>query len=660
MASGVGFSESESARRASERPARAAHRIELGWPDLIASLTLVLVAAIIALPALRAELLANSDNPVHLAEIRDLARGVGNGWSELGFCGFPLQMLQPPLTFGGLALLTRWGIPLEPLYQFALVASLIAPGLALYWVARRQLGAGLALILAVSLPLYRSSISGEASAFSGMFSFYFAASALLLLAAVLVRPSRTLKDFVEVAALAGFIGATHMYVTVALVYLGLVHSVWSLRNRVLTSRLYWDLPALALGALVAACYWLPNLLARTPAERLADPIGRVVIRFFTASAHSTATTPPGLLTRLSLDPVAHADSLLQIAMAVLIVLALRHAWRASDDLPRYCVSLGAVLVFAMCLRALTGVALLGPTGTRLLFVTKMALLVSCAPFLAEVTARFSKRAMLFASAAIGVGLSFVSQRVVAREILPRDNEDLTRVHAMWSWIKAHRSPSWGRIYVQDTFGAPIGNALDHSHLLVRTAELTGAEQIGAYYGLTPYWRPWLLVDTFAPGAYEPAIPALDRGNVTHLLIVNADTAQLTGEPLKELVRFGRYALLERPRTTSGWASVSHGAGSVSVLRREPGKISLSTSGAPAELLVSESFHPFWRAEPPASARIHSDSLGLMRVEKMTSADDLELVFAPPRLPKYLSLFGVSLIAGLAVLANLRVRRSATA
>src|SRR5260221_5420860 len=58
--------------------------LRLGRGDGLALASLIGTALVIALPILRGGYLTYIDNPVHLAEIYDLARP-GNGWSEIGF-----------------------------------------------------------------------------------------------------------------------------------------------------------------------------------------------------------------------------------------------------------------------------------------------------------------------------------------------------------------------------------------------------------------------------------------------------------------------------------------------------------------------------------------------------------------------------------------------
>lgn len=621
--------------------------------DTAAVVVLVVVALVVALPALRSDMLANTDTPVHLAEIRDLASG-GRGWSELGFCGFPLGLLQPPLTFGGMAWLTRLGVPLEAMFELAVVASLVVPALVFYVTARKRVNAGLALALAATLPLYRAYLSGEASALSGMFSFYFAAAALWALAAVLVRPSRTLRDAAVIAGLTGLIGASHMYVTIGLVYLAGVHGLWSLTHREKARRLVYDVPAIALGAVAAACYWLPNLLARTSTLRFPESLGRIAARLLTSSGHDYGV-PLGMVRRLTIDPILHVDSALQLATLVLAVISARAAWRAADDLPRYGIMLSVALVSGMILARLTGLPLIGPTGTRLIFVAKMGLLAGCLPFLRRVVSKVPAQRLFVGAAVVALGFSFLMQRVVAQETLAKDDKAMADVRALWAWVREHRDATWGRLYLQDTFGAPIHNALTFSHVLVRTAEMTATEQVGAYYGLTPYDKPWLFLDTFTPAGIASATAAFERANITHLLLINAEQLDLASLRLTPLARFGRLTVVARDGARSRWASVLEGAGAVRTERLAPGTIRITKAGGVGALSLSESYHPFWRAD---SARLSEDAFGLMRVDP-TSRDPgvIELTYSPPSLPYVLSALASATIAGLFVLSLvLRGRR----
>jgi hypothetical protein len=84
--------------------------------DAVALSALVTTAIVIALPILRGGYLTYLDNPVHLAEIGELAEHGTNAWSEIGFTGIPLGTLHSPLWYGLLAFWARAGAPIGPLY----------------------------------------------------------------------------------------------------------------------------------------------------------------------------------------------------------------------------------------------------------------------------------------------------------------------------------------------------------------------------------------------------------------------------------------------------------------------------------------------------------------------------------------------------------------
>src|SRR6516162_6998746 len=95
---------------------------DAAWADLLSLGTIVAMTLIISFPALQGQFLDYMDNAVHLAELRDLGRPDSNGWSELGFCGFPLHTLQSPLLYGLLARFSHNGAWLNALYTTATVA----------------------------------------------------------------------------------------------------------------------------------------------------------------------------------------------------------------------------------------------------------------------------------------------------------------------------------------------------------------------------------------------------------------------------------------------------------------------------------------------------------------------------------------------------------
>jgi len=151
------------------------------WRDADAGVvaTLAATALVIGLPILTGGWLTYFDNPAHLAEIHSLAGEGASGWSRIGFCGLSLDTLHSPLWWRSLAVLAKWGAPLEMLYAALTCVGLAAPAIALYAVARRRCPRLPAAALAYLLLIQRPALVGTSSATGGMWTFYLACAALI-------------------------------------------------------------------------------------------------------------------------------------------------------------------------------------------------------------------------------------------------------------------------------------------------------------------------------------------------------------------------------------------------------------------------------------------------------------------------------------------------
>jgi hypothetical protein len=606
----------------------------------LAPLALGLLALCVAAPGLGNGLLAFGDNPAHLAEIRELARAGSTGWSDLAFGGFPLDSLQSPLTFGGLAWLSRAGVALEPAYQALSVVALAAPSLAMWVLARRRVSAPAAFVLASSLLLYRGSLA----TLHGMFSFGLGSAAWLLALDRLTQRRRSLRHFAGLAALAAFIGLTHMYVTIALVYLGAVHGLLSLRSPVERRKLLWDFPALGLGALAAAAYWLPNVLSKTRAQGQADQVGRILSRLFTVSSPAPPLGTHGLA-RLAFDPVWFVDGLLQLLVVLAGAAGVLLALRGRDRLPRYAAVLAAVWLVLLVTQRWLPIMALGPQNERFVFFVKYTLVVAALPAVAQLESRLSDRATRWLAASfVSVG-ALLCARLVAREAVP--STELAEAENLWRRVGELDHTSWGRVLVQDTFGPELGTRLDHSHLLAETAQRAGVEQVGAFYGNTPYDRRelWLSFDAKDLTLLDRSEQVMQLAGATHLLLVDPNLHRLfAGDGrFERLLSEGRYALFALRNAESRWLS-GPGAPGARLSRVQPGELTLTLGGSSQPLVVSESFHPFWRVEPASAARLERSEQGWLQLVPRTQARALRLRYEAPHLPRWLTVVGLAAIA----------------
>lgn len=611
------------------------------------------VAVIVASPSLGGGLLAFADNPPHLAEIRDLASAGNTGWSSLAYCGFPLHTLQSPLTFGVLAWLHRSGVSLEVTYQLVSILSFAAPALAFGYVARRHLATPWAFLLASTLLFYRGSLA----ALHGMFSFGLASAAWLLVLGMLTQERRSLRYFATLAAFAAFIGLTHMYVTIALVYLGVVHALWSSFDGAGRRRLYWDLPALGLGAFAASAYWLANALSKTPAVGKPDQLLRILSRLLTVSDPAPQVPIHGL-PRLKFDPIWFADVPLQLVVVAAAVAGALLAFRSEQRLPRYGAVLGLVWLTLLILQPWLPVLLLGPQNERFVLFVKYASLVAAIPAVAWVQSRVRspRRAWSFA---VGIALlgTLLSQRLVARQVIPE--AELAELSRFWQRLAEEKKPTWGRVLLQDTSSTELGTGLDRSHIMAETAQRAGVEQIGGFYANTPYDRAefWLSFLSTDPRFPDRTLGVMERANATHLALTDPALSRrfAADARFERVLQEGRFTLFARRGFESRWAVTDDGA-RVAVKRVRPGEIELKSDALASPITLNESYHPFWSVDPPGAARLERAELGMLRAVPSMPQASLHLRYTPPQLPNWLSLFGLSIIA-LVFLLDLSLKRA---
>jgi hypothetical protein len=618
--------------------------------SLIAYAALFALALVVAIPVLRGDFAAYLDNPVHLAEIAGLARPDSVGWSELAFCGFPLGSLQSPLTFGGLARLVRLGLPLEPLYAALSVIGLAAPAWALFHVASKRVSSPLAFGLASTLLLYRGALVGSAAPLAGMFGFHLAAGALLLVLDCFTAKERSLRTVAAIASLTAFIGLTHVYITIALVHATLVHCAWSAWRRDL-KRLVFDLPALSLGAVGASAYWMPNLLARTSAKADADSFARILSRLVTTSVPAPPAYAHDAWSRLLADPVLYLDVLPQCAGILLAFFGLRYLKRTGDALPIYGALIAALFLVLMATQPYTKLPLLGPQGERQIYIVKLSVLLLALPAVQVLGQRFRNEKRLAAvTVAIVFGFALLSERVVDREAVDRNGRDLATLDELWASIRDERALYPGRIYVQGTFEILAGDNLNRSHIMARTADRTGVEQVGEYYGNTPYSLDWLYerslndgVDAAGDDVVSRTVEILRRANASQLLlVVPRQFAEFRADSRFKVRRaIGRFLLLDFTGAPSAWATALTGSGSVAVERLAPGHIHLKPEAGVTSIAIAESYHPFWHVFPSGAATLGKGLDGFMRVERNTQgSNELDLRYVPPRLSIWATWLGV--------------------
>jgi hypothetical protein len=232
------------------------------------------------------------------------------------------------------------------------------------------------------------------------------------------------------------------------------------------------------------------------------------------------------------------------------------------------------------------------------------------------------------------------------------------MNRLWTWIRGAKDERWGRLFVQDTFGIHTGSRLEQSHVAARTGEQVGLDQIGAFYGNTPYHKQWLYETSFTQGfdprdtdAIAKTISIMERANATHLVLT--DPLIVPGferDPRFEVVEtIERFVVLRLRGAVPRWAVTMGGAGAVALERSAPGHLRLTADPSIARIVISESFHPFWAART-AGIRITPDADGFIQVERTEpSPAVVDMEYSPPRSPLFVSLAGAAAIVLLFVL-----------
>lgn len=665
--------------------------------DLLAVLVLLLTGAAIGWPIFTGGYRTYLDQPAHLAEIFSLAGEASRGWSDIAFCGFPLGNLHSPVWYG---LLTGWATahaPLGFLYCLLVWIAFCAPALALFAVLRPRAGTFPSALLSYLLLIQRSAIVGTSSAFGGMWTFALGAAGLILLADRLSRPSRDLRQTLLISLLMAGIFLTHAIVSLTSLVLLAIHIFWSLVRRTPRRVVLLDLSALAGAGVLSAVYWVPNVLARgffhfQPWDL--SPIQLTQLLVLPLDVQDIL-----IETGESATSILYTDALpLMLLLTAGLLGALQRRRRSAlsapgdqpagpfgrtsggalrgshrnraisgfsrfgihdpDPLPLYGISLTLVLATLLFLvQPLTGKNLLGPISWRQLYFVRVGLAFSALPLLSHPFVGWPIRvprglALSLAGAAVLSGLWWGTP--LRREVQSLTGTDMREVHALWGWLSANRGPSWGRVYLQDTFMTqPRESRLSNSHILALTSHETGVRQIGAFYGAVPYvtsrWTNGLLY----PGTVRDAtalgylLGGLNSANCTHVVASEAVVIQeLTGRyPFQLLYRSERFGVFALQYAHSNWSQSltpvieCGGQGE----EHRPGEIFVpfEAERAGASLLVKESYHPWWKALEPPGVRLLATESGLMQVNDFPAGKGrLHLRWDPPRWPGWITAAGV--------------------
>ncbi len=631
-------------------------------------LALLATAGAIGWPVLNGGTLTYLDNPAHLAEIHALAAPAASGWSDIGFCGFPIGLWHSPLGYGLLALAAQATHADSGLYAVALWVGFAAPALALFVVARRRLPPLPAGLLAYLLLIQPCAVHGIQSAFGGMWTFYISAAFFLLLCDRLAADDLPFRR-AAVAACVGVMGLTHFFPFYAMGILFILHA-WTSRNR---RGLALDVAAVAAGLMASAAYWLPNILSHawlsldTQNLRPLDVLRALAL-------------PVDLLelTRVPPNPaVMHRFAVPEAIPSVLLIVlglsgvAIRPA--AAHRASKY----GLILALAIALLLTTVVpffdsALLGPISWRMLYFCRLGFALAAIPWLVPSGESIARgptvRIAGFALPVLIVASGFYWAQFLNADVPAPDGPAMRAVDRLWACLKPPIQDPLERCYVQDTFQAPgTMDALKTSHVLALTSRSVGGRQVGAYYGVVPF-----PVARWTRGEY---------GFLFHRAVTNADGIQAVRSDLRR--SHCRTLVLVEPRLNAlfqnegdfarvyedgvfgvyrwtgadpGFCEVLHGDVDCAAAADRPGRIRLTlhVRTAGAAILIKEAFHPFWRIDGARAAQLGQTDDGLMRLDGLTPGSyDLTLAYRPPRFPTVITGIGWLLIVGMAFRAGLR-------
>ena len=603
---------------------------------------LLILSALAGWPVLSGNGLWYLDNPAHLAETLERAQPGWQGWSDLAFCGFPLGQWHSPLAYGALAGAVRWGAPLVPAYVAALWAAFVFPPLALFFGARSRLGAPRATLLAAILLLQPPALVGIESAWGGMWTYYLAAGALLVL---MQRWSSDRGSLAGDAAWIGGIGLIHLFVFAMLPLLAVLRMLFSFRAKT-TGRIFG---ACALGALAAAAFWLPAGWAQTAASWTPQNVsaGRLLWALAVPSNLQVLTSAAQIYWREALQPGL-------LPMLALIGLGIaggvRRITATGSASHRFGLAFALALLVVLLLLPLLPAGLdriCGPVSWRLLYLVRLGLAWSAVGALAPAnaiptsinpaTGRWALARLLI------LALAWILAAPLRHAVRDPGQETRHEVQELWAAIRATSKPNdTGRIYLQDTYQNPASpdGLARNSHILAFTAAATGARQVGAYYGMAPQPTATWTSGEFgrlcgvAPKDPEAIATVVERLRLAHCSRLVTASPYWTG------------MLEQQP----GFAKQYESDGFTLFRLESPGDPARATPAPPGEAIVvlttthsedlpllAQSWHPDWKLVAPGGARLVPDESGLCRVENLFPGDHtLHLRYQPPIWPRWIS------------------------
>jgi hypothetical protein len=627
----------------------------LGAEDLAAVAALMVTGLLLAWPVLAGGHLTYVDNAVHLAEIAELARH-DPGWSEIGFTGFPLGTLHSPLWYPLLARLARLGVPIEPTYRLALLAGFTAPALAVFGVARARTRPFPAFLAAYLVLVQAPSIFGVGSALAGMWTHGLGAAGVVVLLHLLSKPELRRGEHLAAATVLALVALTHLFALLAAIVVFVVTSIIHATRGVPPRETLRRVLGAGVAATASASYWLTFVVSATPDEAPADAMGpkALVYRLF------LPTDALYLLDQRFEEAVVRdlflTDTLPLLSVVALGVIAAAHPVTRRDPLVQTGAALAALLFVALLVHAYLPMRWLGPVSWRHLEWVRLGLALAAVPLLGHLVRRFTHRT---AQGIAALGLAALGAwwgRPLAKERPAATEAEWAELRRVWDFVRSHYDPSWGRLYLFDTFGQDWeAGGLARSHVLALTHRETAVPQLGAYYGVVPYRTRWTLSEfnrAFNTRGLNAAdmrvlMEKVNSGAALASSSAIADWLERSGE-FERIYGNGRFSVFTLKGASSEWIAPLRPSNTVDEVEWRPGHVAfrLRTEQPRARVVLKTTWHPWWRLEGIPDANLIQSPDGFVGITDIPAGMFRVTVrYTPSPWPTWISAAGWAMVAG---------------
>lgn len=237
------------------------------------------------------------------------------------------------------------------------------------------------------------------------------------------------------------------------------------------------------------------------------------------------------------------------------------------------------------------------------------------------------------------------------------------VAQLWSWLRTHRAPGWGRVFVVDTFHADVaGTPLTESHVLARTSIEADVRAIGAFATEVPLATAGIAdgsegriagVRDDTPESRAEIVRRLHVLGVTQLVTpteaLRARAAGLDGA--RELARVGRFTVLEIDAAPARWVETGPSITRAVASWQSPAILTIDAEvvRAGAGLRAQLAWLPSLRLSGPRGAHLERSQDGLVLVRGIPEgAAHLVITFAEPRWPLVFSALAWLFVVALAI------------